>query len=178
MINGGLKERRKCVQIPIPEKDGNGIEYTVIPNYIPCDELMTKNERNFFSKLRNVVMKMREKNSEYSFLQICPQVAVNKLITVNNKRDFRLERNIWAKSVDFVIYDINRNKIICVIELDDKAHLENIDTIKRDFSIEKAFKNCKITLVRIPAKGNWNYTEEYIVERFKKFNIIDWDWES
>ena len=178
MINEVLEERRECVQIPVVEKDGNGIEYTIIPNYVPTESLMTDNERNFFFKLKNVVMKMKDKNPEYGYLNICPQVAINKLIKVNNRRDERLEYDIWAKSVDFVIYDAINNRVVCAIELDDKAHEENIDTIERDFRIEKALKKCSIILVRIPARGTWKYTENYIVERLKKFNVIDWEWES
>lgn len=173
-----INERRTCVQKAVPEKDGNGIEYYIIPNYVKCDDFMTENERNFFLKLVKVVMKMKEKNSSFGYLNISSQVAVNRLIRVNNEREARFEKDIFGKSVDFVIYDVNHNNVICAIELDNKAHEENIDTIERDFRIEKALRQCSIKLVRIPAKGHREYSEKYIVERLKYFNVIDWDWES
>lgn len=172
-----LEERRKCVQIPVPEEDGNGIEYFKIPNYV-CEDFMSQNERDFFFKLVNVVRKMKEKNSKYGFLNISSQVAANRLIRVNNERIEKFSNDIWAKSVDFVIYDVNNNNVICIIEVDTSQHNNLIDTANRDFALYKAFKNCCIPYVRIPALPNKNYTEKYITNYLKQYNVIDWEWES
>ena len=137
---------------------------------------MSKNERDFFFVLLKVVQKMKEKDNT-GCLTISSQVAVNRLIKVNNERVQKFSDNIWARSVDFVIYDVSKNQVICIIELDTAEHDRVIDVADRDFVVSKAFKQCNLPFVHVPALPDNQYTERYISSHLRINGIIDWDWE-
>lgn len=171
-----LKERREIYQVPFT-KNGRVLG-SVIPNYRLCSDFMSENERNFFKKLQNVVLEMSKRNSEKVYYHISAQVAVNRLVEINDLRNSKkLHEEIRDKSVDFVVYNLTHNKIVCAIELDTKEHFESIKIIERDDDLYHMF-NGLVPLVRIPAKGHHDYTEEYITKFFKEYKIIDWEWES
>lgn len=164
-------ERREIYQVPFT-KNGR-ILGSVIPNYRLCSDFMSENERNFFKKLQNVVLEMSRKSSEKVYFHISSQVAINRLVEINDMRNRKkLIEEIRDKSVDFVIYDLTHNKILCAIELDTKEHFESIKVIERDDDLFHMF-NGLIPLVRIPAKGHYDYTEEYILKFFKLYGIVD-----
>lgn len=171
-----LKDRREIYQVPFV-KNGRVLG-SIIPNYKMRSDFMTENERCFFKKLQNVVVEMSKRSSEKVYYHISAQVAINRLIEINDMRNKKkLYEQMRDKSVDFVIYDLIHNKIICAIELDTKEHFESIKVIERDDDLYHMF-NGLIPLVRIPAKGHYDYTEEYITKFFKEYKIIDWEWES
>jgi len=171
MKNGLLKERRKLYQVPLI-KNGR-ILGSVIPNYKLRTDFMSENERNFFKKLQNVVLDMSKRSANKVYYHISAQVAVNRLVEINDKRNSkRLCEELKDKSVDFVIYDLTNNKLVCLIELDTKEHFESIKVIERDDDLYHMF-NSLVPLVRIPAKGHYDYTEDYILKFFKLYGIVD-----
>lgn len=80
-------------------------------------------------------------------LEIFPQVAINRLIKQNNRREKDLEKDLFAKSIDFVLYNKEKEDIHCCIELDGLEHKTNPDRIQRDIVIDNMFNN-NIRLIR------------------------------
>lgn len=156
-----LEERRKVEQIPIYDKDGR-IDYYKIPNYSLKNEFITCNERNFMRILINIVQKLNEKYKDNKiFLQISTQVALNRIIDINNKRNSALYDEIKNKSIDYVLYDLNSGRIICCIELDGKEHIENEERKTRDILLGKMLKDI-VKIIHIECNNNYN--EEEIIK--------------
>ena len=158
-------ERRKIEQIPVYDKDGR-IDYYKIPNYKLKNEFITIPERIFMKTLINVIKKI---NNDYKdnkiYLQISTQVALNRIIEINNKRVSNLYEEIKNKSIDYVIYDLNSGKIICCIELDGREHAENEDRKNRDIVISKML-NGIIKIIHIRMKSSYN--EDEIIKLIKE----------
>lgn len=160
-----LEERRKIEQIPVYDKDGR-IDFYKIPNYTLKKEFMTCTERNFMRVLINIIQKLNEEYKENKiFLQISTQVALNRIIDINNKRNIELYEEIKNKSIDYVLYDLNTGKIICCIELDGKEHYENEERRKRDILLSKILKE---TVKIIHIKCSNNYNEKEIIKLIKE----------
>lgn len=136
-----MEERRKIEQIPKFDEKGY-LEYTIIPNYKIHKNFMTPNEIKFYKFLIKVVVALQE---QYNLrLKIFAQVALNRIIDVNNKRYSELWENICDRSIDFVLYDENQEKIYCCIELNDETHNQP-ERIERDTLVKKALEgNIKI----------------------------------
>lgn len=158
-------ERRKIEQIPVYDKDGR-IDYYKIPNYKLKNEFITIPERIFMKTLINVIKKI---NNDYKdskiYLQISTQVALNRIIEINNKRVSNLYEEIKNKSIDYVIYDLNSGKIICCIELDGREHAENGDRKNRDIVISKML-NGVVKIIHIRMKSSYN--EDEIIKLIKE----------
>lgn len=150
-----MEEKRKIKQLEILDEKGN-LEYTIIPNYRTHENFMTQNELKFYKFLIKVIIEIKER---YNInLTIFAQVALNRLIDVNNerKRDVLFDR-ISRKSIDFALMNENNNKIFCCIELDDETH-ENSDRKERDQLLDKIFKN-NMKLIHIKRKEFYNIDE-------------------
>ena len=160
-----IDDRRKVEQIPVLDSEGR-ISYYKIPNYTLRNEFITNNERNFMRLLINVVQKLNEEiKKDRVFLQISTQVALNRIIDINNRRNQHLYDEIKNKSIDYVIYDLNTGRIVCCIELDGKEHIEDSQRKERDKLLSKMLNN----LVKIiHVKSYENYTEEGIMNLIRK----------
>ncbi len=132
-------DRRKLEQIPVLDEDGR-IEYYKIPNYKLRKEFLTMAERKFLRVLINIVKKLNENENKNMYFQISTQVAINRIIDINNKRNTALYEEIKDKSIDYVLYDMNSGNIIACIELDDNTHVNDPKRIERDKLIDKMFK--------------------------------------
>lgn len=164
-----LEERREVKQIPVYDKDGR-IEYYKIPNYSIREEILTNNERKFLRTLIKVVQKLNEEYKKKNlYVQISTQVAINRIIDINNKRNSALYEEIKDKSIDYVLYDINTGKILVCIELDGKEHEKNEERQKRDILIDKMF-NGIVNLVHI--KNQDEYDENVILNLLKSENSL------
>lgn len=164
-----LEERREVKQIPVYDKDGR-IEYYKIPNYSIREEILTNNERKFLRTLIKVVQKLNEEYKKKNlYVQISTQVAINRIIAINNKRNSALYEEIKDKSIDYVLYDINTGKILVCIELDGKEHEENEERQKRDILVDKMF-NGIVNLVHI--KNQDEYDENIILNLLKSKNSL------
>lgn len=147
-------ERRIISQTEIRDKNGN-LEYTIIPNYRVHKNFMTDNEKKLYKCLIGAVAEIRKTlNEKYT---IFTQVALNRIIDVNNNRESKLWEDIRDRSIDFVIYDEKREEIKCCIELNDETHKEE-KRIDRDNMIAKALKN-NIDLIFIERKDFYNIKE-------------------
>lgn len=135
------KEKRKVVEIPIKDVDGR-IQYYIIPNYTLQEEFETKSERNFHRELIRIIRKLNEyyKNQNI-YIQISTQVAINRIININNERNSALYDEIKDKSIDYVLYDFNTGKILYCIELNGKEHETDIERKERDLLVSKMFEN-------------------------------------
>ena len=101
------EEKRKIEQIPIYDESGR-ISYYKIPNYTVRKEFLTANERKFMKELIKAVKTLNEKYKEKNIhIQISSQVAINRIIDINNRRIPELYEEIRDKSIDFVLYNIN-----------------------------------------------------------------------
>ena len=166
-----MKERRQVEQIPIYDENGR-IDYYKIPNYKLRNEFLTNNERTFYRELIKITKRLNEEKNEEQrpYFVISTQVALNRIIDINNERNSVLYDEIRNKSIDFVIYDLNSGKIIMCIELDGKEHQENEERKKRDLLLAKIFDDL-VELKHINVSNN--YDEKDITERIKlNYKII------
>lgn len=160
-------ERRKIVQEPIFDEDGR-IEYYKIPNYTLRNEFITSSERDFFRFLINIVKKLNEEYKSKNikkYLQISTQVAINRIIDINNQRNSDLYEEIKNKSIDYVLFDLNTGKIECCIELNGKEHLEDEKRKNRDILVYKMFNGL---IKYIPIERKEEYDENEIMLKIKE----------
>ena len=130
--------------------DKGMLDYTIIPNYKIKEEFITENELKLYKVLKKVAYELK--------LDIFTQVALNRILEINNRRKQQQLRNrIDRKSIDFVLYDEKTKKIVCCIELDDSTH-EREERIERDLSLDKIFKDT-IKLIRIKVQNYYDYNK-------------------
>lgn len=162
-----IEERRKIIQEAILDCDGR-IEYYKIPNYTLTNEFITNSERDFYKVLIKIVQRLNAEFKEKGirkYLQISTQVAINRIVNINNARNQDLFKEIRDKSIDYVLFDLNSGKIECCIELNGKEHIENDERKKRDILIGKIFSG----LVKyIPIERKEYYDENEIIEEINK----------
>ena len=152
-------EQREIIQEKIYDENGN-LKYTIIPNYKKVDNFMTESEIKFYKYLITELQKLQR---TYNLkLQIFPQVAINRIIKQNNRRETELEKKIFARSIDFLIYNLDTEDIFCCIELDGKDH-ETEEKKKTDEILDEALKSAKIKLIRQKVKNH--YEENEIIEK-------------
>lgn len=150
-----MEERRKVEQRKIYGDDGR-LQYTIIPNYKKTEHFMTENEIRFYKILILIVQEIREK---YNIrLEVFTQVAINRIIEQNNKREKELEKHLFAKIIDFVLYDKDKDEIFCCIELDGIEHKIDKERILRDKIINEAFEG-NVKLIRQEIQKNYNKQE-------------------
>lgn len=136
-VNIERKDCRIIKQIEKTDENGN-LLYTIIPNYKEHVDFLTPNEYKYYKFLIHVVSEIRQKH-EIS-LDIFCQVALNRIIDVNNQRVGKdLWNDIRDRSIDFVLYNYTKNKIQCCIELNDRTHDVLEERKKRDKLIRSAF---------------------------------------
>ena len=142
-------EKRKMKELEILDDKGM-LDYTIIPNYKIKEEFITENELKLYKVLKKVAYELK--------LDIFTQVALNRIIEINNRRKQQQLRNrIDRKSIDFVLYDEKTKKIVCCIELDDSTH-EREERIERDLFLDKIFKDT-IKLIRIKVQNYYDYNK-------------------
>lgn len=107
--------------------------------------LTTPTERDYLKKL------------EEWFGQYCRifcQVSPGRFLILPDQDEFSAEERARfftlfnAMSVDYVLVSKKNNKIVCVIELDDKSH-ELEDRIARDKRLEHMFEMAGVPLLRV-----------------------------
>lgn len=140
-------EKRKMKELEILDDKGM-LDYTIIPNYKIKEEFITENELKLYKVLKKVAYELK--------VDIFTQVALNRILEINNRRKQQQLRNrIDRKSIDFVLYDEKTKKIVCCIELDDSTH-EREERIERDLFLDKIFKDT-IKLIRIKVQNYYDY---------------------
>lgn len=119
--------------------------------YTQKDYLLTKAEAEFFK-----VLEKATENKYYIF----PQINLSNLLYVKTKQKeyYKYRNKIDRKSVDFVLAEKENLKPLLAIELDDSSHSYG-KRKERDTFVEKAFKDAKLTLIRINYKRCYNIQE-------------------
>lgn len=157
------EEKRTTKQVPVYDENGN-LEYMKIPNYRLHEPFLTKNEVNFFVTLINAVNQIKNLK-----LSIFAQVALNRIIDVNNERvkfgnsnkndpEKSLWKEIHERSIDFVLYDRDKEKIYCCIELNDETHKQP-KRKERDEIIEKILLEGDIRIIFQKRQNHYNVDE-------------------
>lgn len=118
-------------------------------NYLMLTSPMTKTELIFCKELKSITDK-------YNLL-IIPQIQLQKIFKVYNKKDISSFNKIKAKSIDFAIVDNNYNYKM-FIELDDYTHNKS-NRVKRDIFVNELFKKHNYKLIRIKVQNNYNLEE-------------------
>lgn len=118
-------------------------------NYTIINSPMTKTELNFYKVIEKVV-------KENNFI-IIPQVQLQKIFKIKNKRNISAFNKIKAKTIDFAILDKDFNYKI-FIELDDYTH-NSEKRMKRDYFVNELFKKNNLKLYRIKVSNNYNKEE-------------------
>lgn len=154
-----MEEKREIKQIKKYDEDGK-LEYVIIPNYRKCDYFMTVNEIRFYKFLVKVIATIKEKNNHN--LEVYPQVAINRIIQQNNRREYELNKELFGKNIDFTIFDKDKNEVICCIELDGPEHKTDPNRIERDKIINKAFESSDLKLIRQPHINNDYDMKKYV----------------
>lgn len=143
------EKRKKCMQI---EKKGIwGIKYTLIPSYIEKEKFFNKDEYKLYICLKEIF-----KNSK---IDVFPEVALNQIIKINTKRNYDgLYSNYCDRSIDFLLYDLENEKIYCCIELNGSSH-EKENRKERDEFLKETFEYTKIPLIFIKTRDYYKQDE-------------------
>ena len=107
-------------------------------------QLLTDYEREFWERLSEAL-------PEYFIL---PQVAMGALLEVNKgitdrRTRMSLRGSIFQKICDYVVYDVDANKVVAVVELDDRTHDRKQD---RDAKRDDLLSGAGITTVRFDSR--------------------------
>lgn len=139
-------EKRKMKEIEIKDEKGM-LRYTIIPNYRLKDNFISDLEFKFYKVLKKVAYDLK--------LNLFTQVALNRILEVNNRRNQQQLRNrIDKKSIDFVLYDEKIKQIVACIELDDKSH-KKPDRKDRDNFLDDMLKDI-VTLIHIEPENYYD----------------------
>ncbi|WP_444925103.1 DUF2726 domain-containing protein [Microbulbifer sp. DLAB2-AF] len=110
--------------------------------------LLTKAELNFYLNL------CKQMPREYG---ISSKVRLADVLKPREqgKRYKAALAKVWAKHLDFVIYELRTGKIISAIELDDRSH-EKASRRARDTFLNLAAEDAGLKLHRVPNKSGWS----------------------
>lgn len=159
-----IKDRRETEQIPKYDEYGRITHYE-IPNYIKRN-LLEESERKFYFTLINIVKKLKLEE-KYRYLQISTQVAINRIVKINDKRKQQfLTEEIRDKSIDYVLFDLSNGNVECCIELNGEEHYNNSEIQKKDKLKAAILKDVKINLISVPVQIEYN--EEEIIRDIKR----------
>lgn len=110
---------------------------------------MTEIEQKFIKSLQLITNKYN--------LYIVPQVQLQSIFKIIDKKDISSFNKIKSKSVDFAIVDKDYN-FKMFIELDDYTHNRQ-NRIKRDIFVNNLFNMYNLNLKRIKVQNNYNLEE-------------------
>jgi hypothetical protein len=158
-----LEERRKVLQIE--EKGTWGTKYVKIPTFRVKEYIITNDEHKMCRCLEEIYKK--------TDIRISIQVALNQIIEANTRRYYDKEdpnecvmNKFKGISIDFVLFNIKNNKIICCIELNGKEHETDKKRIERDSFLRETFELLEIPLIQITSKEIYNQDEiKRIIEK-------------
>lgn len=147
------EEKRKVKQIEKIDEKGQ-LKYVIIPNYRIKDNMLTHDEIKLYKCLKEIF--------ENTDIVIFSQVALGQILEINNKRKkTALENRIFRKNIDFVLYNIKTEKIMCCIELNGSIHKDK-EKQERDVFLDECFEYTEIPLIFI------NNQKYYYQEQIKK----------
>lgn len=161
------EKRKKCVQY---EKKGIwNIQYSIIPSYIEKEDFFNKDEYKLYLCLKEIY-----KNTK---IEVFPEVALNQIIKINTKRNEKeLYKRYCDRSIDFVLYNNEKKKVYCCIELNGTSH-DTENRKERDTFLKETFEYINIPLIFIKTRDYYSQEnikqiiDEEIIEKeinFKK----------
>lgn len=156
-LNDLSTDRREVIQIKDYDKYGN-LRGMIIPSYKLRKNFMDKYEIELYKCLLKAIARIRV-NYEQNY-SIFAQVSLNRIFDVNDMREYRtLFNDIIDRSIDFVIYDNNRDCIHRCIELNGSSHDEK--RRKRDNMINEIFRHYQrnLKLIWIPIQDSYDIDE-------------------
>lgn len=134
-------------QIEIKDEKGY-LKYTVIPNYKMKENFLTSNELVIYKVLKKLAYELK--------LTLLAQVSLKEIIEINNRRNSQqLFNRIMAKTIDFVLYNEEKNIIECCIELDDETHKKE-ERKERDKFLDEMLEGI-VKLVHIKREQYYDY---------------------
>lgn len=104
--------------------------------------LMTEHEFSNYKILYSAATSLNLK--VFVKVRLLDLIDVDKISIVDEKSQNSFRRLIWAKHVDFVLWEPQRNQVLCVIELDDKTH-DKPNRKVRDSFVEKVLTDAGYT---------------------------------
>ena len=148
-------------QIEKKEFNSEELEYMIIPNYKECKEFMNVYEIQFYHTLKEVVDLINKTDTSKHLALFC-QVALNRLVEINNKRiKNELLEFFHDRSIDFVLYDEISDKVYKCIELNGRGHKENPYIIERDKKLKNVFNFIDFKLLFIDENRTYNIQDIY-----------------
>lgn len=127
--------------------------------------LLTKNEWNFFKRLKLIIDKYN--------LSIIAKIRLADLIEVDNNKSSNYQEDfdrIKSKHIDFAIVKSDNMEVKLLLELDDNSH-NSSDRISRDMFIDKV---CEVTGYKlIRTTGDTTEIERELINNFYTFKKPD-----
>jgi len=114
--------------------------------------IMSTYERKFYNILK-------ELEKEYI---IIPQLNLATIIEKKNNNRYYSD---LFRNIDFAIFDKNMNKILLLIEINDKTH-NNIKRKERDLKVKKICNDVNLKIITFYSK--YPNEKEYVLNRIKK----------
>ncbi len=124
-------------------------------------EFMTKIETYFY----NILIELEQELN----IKIHPQINLSSIIKKNYQNKYINE--LISRTIDFAIFTSNYNKLLLLIEIDDKTHKYK-SRRKRDRKINKITKIAKIKIIRFYTyySNKPNYIKKRIKKELNKIN--------
>lgn len=129
------------------EKIGDYIYGTDYKDYAPHPRILTANERNFYSAMKDY----------FKGFYVLPKICLRSIFRAKERlifSNYNEKAAIRHKHIDFSVVDNNFNLLYC-FELDDSSH-NMPDRIARDLLVNGIFEDAGIPLIRVPASKSYN----------------------
>ena len=122
-------------------------------------------KRYFFSRSEKEFLRILNESVDKERYLIFTKVRLADFIEVTTKGEGYLKwwNKIKSKHVDFLIWDIQENRIILAIELDGKSH-KSEKTKERDMFVNKLYETVKIRLERVEVGSDFSTEVKKVVE--------------
>lgn len=123
-------------------------------NIYSTKNLMTKYERYYY----DILLELKEELN----IEILPQVNLASIINKGGNSKYRSE---LFRNIDFGIFTKNFEKILLLIEINDKTH-NTYNRRKRDLKVDAIVNNAGIKLIKF--YSNYPNKKEYVKNRIKE----------
>ena len=133
--------------------------HTSAKPYERLPSILTPSEQHFYKVLSSVV---KEQAIIMAKVRVADLLKVRR--SMSKKHFWSYFSKISQKHIDFVLIDPQTFITLCVIELDDKSHL-NLDRMKRDRFVNQIMAQTGIPLYRFSVRRRYDRSE--ILERLK-----------
>lgn len=127
--------------------------HTSAKPYERFSSILTPAEQHFYKVLSSVI---EGRAIIMAKVRVADVLKVKR--SINKKHFWSYFSKISQKHIDFILIDPQTFTTLCVIELDDKSHL-NLDRMKRDRFINQVMMQTSIPLYRFSVRRRYNRNE-------------------